>query len=77
MANGGLGDKDKASAVPEFDLNHSANVTAVLDKTAILNCRVKNVGNKTVSSEKKVVPLSYLTWVVRLLQFLRLFLLSA
>ena len=49
MANGGLGDQDKASAVPEFDLNHSANVTAVLDKTAILNCGVKNVGNKTVS----------------------------
>ena len=37
------------SAVPNFDLNHSGNVTAVLDKTAILNCRVKNIGNKTVS----------------------------
>ncbi|TRY67597.1 hypothetical protein TCAL_05961 [Tigriopus californicus] len=36
-------------SVPVFDLNNSPNVTAVLDKTAILNCRVKDVGNKTVS----------------------------
>ena len=34
---------------PYFDLNHSGNVTAVLGKTALLNCRVKNIGNKTVS----------------------------
>jgi hypothetical protein len=37
------------SAAPYFDLNHSGNVTAVLGKTALLNCRVKNIGNKTVS----------------------------
>lgn len=36
-------------AAPYFDLNHSGNVTAVLGKTALLNCRVKNIGNKTVS----------------------------
>jgi len=34
---------------PYFDLDHSVNVTAVLGKTALLNCRVKNIGNKTVS----------------------------
>ena len=34
---------------PYFDLNHSGDVTAVLGKTALLNCRVKNIGNKTVS----------------------------
>ena len=35
--------------MPIFDLDHSANVTALLDKTAVLNCRVRNIGNKTVS----------------------------
>ena len=35
---------------PYFDLNHSGDVTAVLGKTALLNCRVKNIGNKTVST---------------------------
>ena len=34
---------------PDFDYNHSGDVTAVLGKTALLNCRVKNIGNKTVS----------------------------
>ncbi|XP_066948300.1 lachesin-like [Macrobrachium rosenbergii] len=34
---------------PYFDYEQSANVTALLGKTAILNCRVKNIGNKTVS----------------------------
>jgi len=34
---------------PEFVLKHSGNVTAALGKTALLNCRVSNVGNKTVS----------------------------
>ena len=42
---------EKISAAPYFDLNHSSNVTAVLGKTALLNCRVKNIGNKTVSKE--------------------------
>jgi len=35
--------------IPYFDLEFSPNVTAVLAKTAILNCRVKDIGNKTVS----------------------------
>lgn len=39
----------EGDTVPVFDLNNSPNVTAVLDKTAILNCRVKDVGNKTVN----------------------------
>ncbi|XP_042224078.1 uncharacterized protein LOC121867968 [Homarus americanus] len=34
---------------PYFDYHESANVTALLGKTAVLNCRVKNIGNKTVS----------------------------
>lgn len=33
---------------PYFDLLASKNVTALLGKTAYLNCRVKNLGNKTV-----------------------------
>ena len=36
--------------MPIFDLDHSVNVTALLGKTAVLNCRVKNIGNKTVST---------------------------
>lgn len=35
---------------PEFVPTHSGNVTAALGKTALLNCRVQNVGNKTVST---------------------------
>nr|XP_053649634.1 zwei Ig domain protein zig-8-like [Cherax quadricarinatus] len=34
---------------PYFDYHESSNVTALLGKTAVLNCRVKNIGNKTVS----------------------------
>jgi len=34
--------------IPYFDLDFSGNVTAVLGKTAILNCRVKDIGKKTV-----------------------------
>ena len=44
-------ESEERSAVPYFDLNHSGNVTGVLGKTAHLNCRVKNVGNKTVSTK--------------------------
>ena len=35
---------------PYFDKAASKNITALLGKTAYLNCRVKNLGNKTVSS---------------------------
>lgn len=34
---------------PYFDRAASKNVTAMLGKTAYLNCRVKNLGNRTVS----------------------------
>lgn len=34
---------------PYFDKAASKNLTALLGKTAYLNCRVKNLGNKTVS----------------------------
>jgi len=34
---------------PEFINSHSRNVTAILGKAAILNCRVEGVGNNTVS----------------------------
>lgn len=44
---------------PYFDKSASKNVTALLGKTTYLNCRVKNLGNKTVSEkdvnvEKKI-----------------------
>ena len=38
-------------AVPTFDLSESGDVTAVLHKPALLNCRVKSIGNKTVSGK--------------------------
>ncbi|XP_017777093.1 PREDICTED: lachesin-like isoform X2 [Nicrophorus vespilloides] len=34
---------------PHFDTSASKNVTALLGKTAYLNCRVKNLANRTVS----------------------------
>ena len=33
---------------PYFDLSHSENVTAVTKGRAVLNCRVYNLGNRTV-----------------------------
>jgi len=35
--------------VATVDLTHSHNVTAVLERGAILNCRVRGIGNRTVS----------------------------
>lgn len=32
-----------------FDLGHSQNVTTIAGQTAFLNCRVRNIGGKTVS----------------------------
>ena len=43
-----LTDGGPAPPYPEFLHQHSGNVTAALGKTALLNCRVRNVGNKTV-----------------------------
>lgn len=34
---------------PFFDTAVPANVTGLVGKTAYLNCRVKNLGNRTVS----------------------------
>ncbi|XP_047989131.1 uncharacterized protein LOC125228563 isoform X1 [Leguminivora glycinivorella] len=36
---------------PYFDQVASKNVTALLGKTAYLNCRVKNIGNKTLNMQ--------------------------
>ena len=44
-----LKDFPETQPTPEYIHAHSGNVTAILGKTAILNCRVKGVGNKTVS----------------------------
>jgi hypothetical protein len=33
---------------PYFDPSASKNVTALVGRTAYLNCRVRNLGNKTV-----------------------------
>lgn len=37
---------------PFFDVSASKNVTALVGKTANLNCRIKNLGNKTVSKHR-------------------------
>lgn len=46
-------DADKMSNAlnrgPFFDISASKNVTALVGKTANMNCRIKNLGNKTVS----------------------------
>ncbi|KAH8414557.1 hypothetical protein KR215_008785 [Drosophila sulfurigaster] len=39
---------DSRNGGPYFDKGASKNVTALLGKTAYLNCRVKNLGNKTM-----------------------------
>lgn len=36
---------------PYFDKSASKNVTALVGKTAYLNCRVRNLGNRSVSHE--------------------------
>ena len=33
----------------QVELKHSGNVTAVLERGALLNCRVRGIGNRTVS----------------------------
>ncbi len=40
---------DQEGEGPDFIRAQSGNVTAILGKPAILNCRVAGVGNKTVS----------------------------
>ena len=36
---------------PQFDTSHSGNVTALSGKTALLNCRVHNAENLSVSGK--------------------------
>lgn len=38
---------------PHFDFTGAKNVTALVGKTAFLNCCVRNLGNKTVSAHTK------------------------
>ena len=53
-------DGHDAATVPTFDLSESGDVTAVLNKPAILNCRVKSIGNKTVScGHSSIMPMMY------------------
>ena len=44
-----ISDRSGGGQAPEFIEAQSGNVTAILGKKAILNCRVSGVGNKTVS----------------------------
>lgn len=44
---------------PYFDKAASKNVTALLGKTTYLNCRVKNLGNKTVSTVSEFIQYTY------------------
>jgi len=40
---------EKSAQEPTFVSRHSGNVTAILGKTALVNCRVEDIGNRTVS----------------------------
>jgi len=40
---------------PYFDVSASRNVTALVGKTATLNCRVRNLGDRTVSETSSLV----------------------
>uniref|UniRef100_A0A182HFK6 Uncharacterized protein n=1 Tax=Anopheles arabiensis TaxID=7173 RepID=A0A182HFK6_ANOAR len=44
---------------PHFDLSVSKNITALVGKTAYLNCRVKNIGNKTIIIISNEIPAAY------------------
>lgn len=49
---------------PYFDKMASKNVTALLGKTAYLTCRVKNLGNKTVSSTRVIGECAMPTYLI-------------
>lgn len=40
---------------PHFDNSMPTNVTALVGKSAYLSCKVKNLGNKTVSIRFKII----------------------
>lgn len=46
-------DDSSTPSGPYFDIANSKNVTALEGKTTYLNCRVKNLGNRTVSKQLK------------------------
>ena len=52
------------SQKPEFVLRDSGNVSAILGKPATLNCRVRNVGNRTVRDRETMEDLIVLTFVL-------------
>lgn len=52
----GAGSGHPRGGGPYFDKVASKNVTALLGKTAYLNCRVKNLGNKTVRTHVILYP---------------------
>ncbi|CAH2049806.1 unnamed protein product, partial [Iphiclides podalirius] len=41
--------------VPSFDISTPRNVTALVGKSAYLSCRVRNLGNRTVSKQTQQV----------------------
>lgn len=43
----------QANHGPYFDVAVSKNVTALIGKTAYLNCRIRSLGNRTVSTRVK------------------------
>ncbi|KAJ8917698.1 hypothetical protein NQ315_005145, partial [Exocentrus adspersus] len=49
-SSGGSGNSltESTTRGPHFDASASKNVTALLGKTAYLNCRVKNLTNRTI-----------------------------
>lgn len=51
-SNSGNSLMETTSRGPYFDLSASKNVTALLGKTVYLNCRVKNLANRTVSENQ-------------------------
>lgn len=42
---------------PYFDISASQNVTALVGKSAILRCRVKNLSDRTVSTVSKNITI--------------------
>lgn len=49
---------------PFFDVSASKNVTALVGKTANLNCRIKNLGNKTVSKHRSFAHFTILNDII-------------
>lgn len=65
-SGGGSGGGNPLNRGPFFDVSASKNVTALVGKMANLNCRIKNLGNKTVRTDwvRECVYSLYLSNVV-------------